>query len=41
VPEHSPDPYRDRRPPWSEDAERAVLAAMIMSVDAIVVASER
>jgi len=36
----SPDPFRDRRPPWSEDAERAVLAAMLLSPDAIVVAAE-
>ena len=36
----SADPFRDRRPPWSEDAERAVLAAMIMSPDAIVTVSE-
>ena len=36
----SVDPFRDRRPPWSEDAERAVLAAMMLSVDAIVTAAE-
>ena len=34
------DPFKDRRPPWSEDAERAVLAAMILSVDAIVTVAE-
>jgi len=34
------DPFRDRRPPWSEDAERAVLAAMLLSSDAIVTAAE-
>src|SRR5690606_36744200 len=36
----APDVFSDRRPPWSEDAERAVLAAMIMSVDAIITATE-
>ncbi len=36
----SADPFRDRRPPWSEDAERAVLAAMLLSADAIVAAAE-
>lgn len=40
APKSASDPYRDRRPPWSEDAERAVLAAMLLSVDAIVTASE-
>lgn len=40
APKGAPDVYRDRRPPWSEDAERAVLAAMIMSVDAIITAAE-
>jgi len=34
------DPFRDRRPPWSEDAERAVIAAMLLSSDAIVTAAE-
>ncbi len=34
------DPYRDRRPPWSEDAEQAVLGAMIMDRDAILRAAE-
>ena len=29
------DPYRDRRPPYSEDAEQAVLAAMLMDADAV------
>ena len=29
------DPYRDRRPPYSEDAEQAVLSAMLMDQDAI------
>jgi replicative DNA helicase len=35
-----PDAYRDRRPPWSEDAEQAVLGAMIMDRDAIYRAAE-
>jgi replicative DNA helicase len=34
------DPYRDRRPPYSEDAEQAVLAAMLMDPDAIMRAAE-
>jgi replicative DNA helicase len=34
------DPYRDRRPPYSEDAEEAVLGAMLMDADAIVRAIE-
>ena len=34
------DAFRDRRPPWSEDAERAVLAAMMLAGDAIITASE-
>jgi replicative DNA helicase len=34
------DAFRDRRPPWSEDAERAVLAAMMLASDAIITASE-
>ncbi|HEX9563904.1 MAG TPA: DnaB-like helicase N-terminal domain-containing protein, partial [Gemmatimonadaceae bacterium] len=36
----APEPYRDRRPPWSEDAEQAVLGAMIMDRDAILRAAE-
>ncbi len=36
----SRDPYADRRPPHSEDAEQAVLAAMMMDTDAIMRASE-
>ncbi len=36
----SADAFRDRRPPWSEDAERAVLAAMLLSQEAIVTAAE-
>lgn len=34
------DPYRDRRPPYSEDAEQAVLSAMLMDQDAVMRASE-
>jgi replicative DNA helicase len=30
------DPFRDRRPPYSEDAEQAVLGAMLLDADAIV-----
>ncbi|MFN2398690.1 MAG: replicative DNA helicase [Gemmatimonadaceae bacterium] len=35
-----PDSYRDRRPPYSEDAEQAVIAAMLMDQDAILRVSE-
>jgi len=34
------DPFRDRQPPYSEDAEQAVLSAMLMDQDAIVRAAE-
>jgi len=34
------DPYRERRPPYSEDAEQAVIAAMLMDADAIMRAAE-
>src|SRR5437868_571246 len=34
------DPYRDRRPPYSEDAEIAVLAAMLIDQDAVLLAVE-
>src|SRR5947207_8958345 len=34
------DPYRDRRPPYSEDAEQAVLSAMLMDRDAITRATD-
>ena len=34
------DPYTERRPPYSEDAEQAVLAAMLMDSDAIMRAAE-
>lgn len=35
-----PDAFRDRRPPYSEDAEQAVLSAMMMDRNAIVRAGE-
>src|SRR4030081_3735823 len=34
------DPYKDRRPPYSEGAEQAVLSAMLMDPDAIMRATE-
>src|SRR4051812_18458759 len=34
------DPYRDRRPPYSEDAEQAVLSAMLIDQDAVLRAVE-
>jgi replicative DNA helicase len=34
------DPYRERRPPYSEDAEQAVLSAMLMDQDAVMRATE-
>lgn len=34
------DPYRDRLPPWSEDAEQAVLSAMLIDPDAVLRAIE-
>jgi replicative DNA helicase len=34
------DPYRDRLPPWSEDAEQAVLSAMLIDQDAVLRAIE-
>src|SRR5438132_3186150 len=34
------DPYGDRRPPSSEDAEQAVLAAMLIDQDAVMRAME-
>src|SRR5215210_8592413 len=34
------DPYSDRRPPYSEDAEQAVLAAMLIDQDAVMRALE-
>src|SRR5688500_1510345 len=39
-PSLSRDPFRDRQPPYSEDAEHAVLSAMLMDQDAIVRAAE-
>jgi replicative DNA helicase len=35
------DPFRDRQPPYSEDAEQAVLSAMLMDQDAIMRVVER
>src|ERR1041385_7269164 len=40
APSHNRDPFRDRQPPYSEDAEQAVLSAMLMDQDAIVRAGE-
>ena len=40
APSASRDPFRDRQPPYSEDAELAVLSAMLMDPDAIVHAAE-
>src|ERR1044071_10446478 len=34
------DPYSDRRPPYSEDAEQAVLSAMLIDQDAVLRAVE-
>jgi replicative DNA helicase len=34
------DPYAERQPPYSEDAEQAVLAAMMMDTDAVMRAAE-
>ena len=34
------DPYRDRKAPWSPDAEQAVLAAMLLDADAVLRATE-
>src|SRR5687768_11869795 len=39
-PSLSRDPFRDRQPPYSEDAEQAVLSAMLMDQDAIIRAME-
>lgn len=36
----SRDPYKERRPPWSEEAEQAVLGAMLLDGDAIIRAME-
>src|SRR5688500_18018139 len=40
APSLSRDPFRDRQPAYSEDAEQAVLSAMLMDQDAIVTAAE-
>ncbi len=34
-PRHGRDPYRDRRPPYCEDAEQAVSSAMLIDQDAV------
>lgn len=34
------DPYKERRPPWSEEAEQSVLGAMMLDPDAVMRASE-
>jgi replicative DNA helicase len=34
------DPYKERRPPWSEEAEQAVLGAMLLDADAVMRAVE-
>src|SRR5436309_15003960 len=40
APSAARDPFRDRHPPYSEDAEQAVLSAMLMDQDAVVRAAE-
>ncbi|HEY7236671.1 MAG TPA: DnaB-like helicase N-terminal domain-containing protein, partial [Gemmatimonadaceae bacterium] len=40
APSAARDPYRDRRPPYSDDAEQAVLSAMLMDQDAVLRATE-
>ena len=37
---HARDPYSERQPPYSQDAEQAVLAAMLLDADAIMRAAE-
>jgi replicative DNA helicase len=39
-PSLSRDPYKERRPPYAEEAEQAVLAAMLMDADAVMRAAE-
>lgn len=39
-PNQGRDPYRDRRPPYSEDAEQAVISAMLIDQDAVLRAVE-
>jgi replicative DNA helicase len=34
------DPYKERRPPWSEEAEQSVLGAMLLDADAMMRAVE-
>src|SRR6187549_970264 len=34
------DPYKERRPPFSEEAEQAVLGAMLLDADAVMRAVE-
>jgi replicative DNA helicase len=34
------DPYKERHAPWSEDAEQAVLSAMLLDADAVMRAAE-
>jgi len=34
------DPFKERRPPWSEEAEQAVLGAMLLDADAVMRAAE-
>ncbi len=34
------DPYKERRPPWAEEAEQAVLGAMLIDADALMRAAE-
>jgi replicative DNA helicase len=36
----APDAFRDRRPPYSEEAEQAVLSAMLLDQDAVLRAAE-
>jgi replicative DNA helicase len=40
APPQARDPYRERRPPYSEEAEQAVLSAMLMDQDAVMRAAE-
>ena len=40
IPQPKADPFRDRRPPYSEDAEQAVLSAMLLDADAMSRAAE-
>ncbi len=40
APPAAADAYRDRRPPYSEEAEQAVLGAMLMDADAVLRAAE-